>query len=71
MSVAVFGKHSLDESDPSQPNPNVVPKKQTVQQMLDENAYLIKTIAQLQKDGNIKEVVKYQDILHRNLLDLF
>lgn len=38
--------------------------------MLNENALLIKIIAEYQNKGKVKECMEYQDILTRNLLFL-
>ncbi|CAJ0954826.1 unnamed protein product, partial [Mesorhabditis belari] len=42
----------------------------TVQRLLDENSALIQTINQQQKLGRLDDVVKYQQLLHRNLVYL-
>lgn len=41
-----------------------------VQVMLNENAFLIKLVAEYQNKGKVHECIKYQDILTRNLLYL-
>ena len=38
--------------------------------MLDENTYLIEVIQDLQKAGNMIDMMKYQEKLHRNLVYL-
>lgn len=47
---------------------NLDPK--LVQVMLEENALLIKIVAEYQNKGKVHECLKYQEILTRNLLYL-
>uniref|UniRef100_A0A0N5AGR6 SSXT domain-containing protein n=1 Tax=Syphacia muris TaxID=451379 RepID=A0A0N5AGR6_9BILA len=42
----------------------------TIQKMLDENAVLIQTIVKHQRTGRVKDALRYQQLLHRNLIYL-
>lgn len=55
---------SLMFKPPAHFDPDLVPK------MLDENALLIKIITEYQNNGKIRQSIKYQEVLTRNLLYL-
>lgn len=49
---------------------NASPEQATVGKMLAENSQLIEAIAEYQRMGRIEDSVKYQELLHRNLIYL-
>merc|ERR1712168_996567 len=62
MSLQTFGNKLAEK------NGEITSK--IVQQMLDENTYMIEIITDLQKQGQIQDMMKYQEKLHRNLVYL-
>ncbi|VDD91039.1 unnamed protein product [Enterobius vermicularis] len=42
----------------------------TIQKLLDENAVLIQTIVRYQRAGRVRDALRYQQLLHRNLVYL-
>lgn len=46
------------------------PEQATISKMLAENSQLIEAIAEYQRMGRIEDSVKYQELLHRNLMYL-
>uniref|UniRef100_A0A0M3HES5 SSXT domain-containing protein n=1 Tax=Ascaris lumbricoides TaxID=6252 RepID=A0A0M3HES5_ASCLU len=44
--------------------------KNSIQKMLDQNSVLIQAIARYQTTGRAKDAIRYQQLLHRNLVYL-
>ncbi|VDM44436.1 unnamed protein product [Toxocara canis] len=54
----------------SNPQMNKTNGKNTIQKMLDQNSMLIQAITRYQNSGRAKDALRYQQLLHRNLVYL-
>ena len=70
MSLQAFGKPPPGSLPPGTDQTNEINTSAKVQQMLDENTHFIECIQSMQKQGNMSDMMKYQEKLHRNLIHL-